>query len=645
MALDDSRTLSVAAVVTAITYAVGLLGILPVVRHIGMAFSIAFLCLFAFSACNELKKLLTVPRWALNAVSLAVIGLSVLRLAEGDLIMTTAEALIVLLGIKFLEVKRFRDYMQIYAIAVFLLAGSSLFSLDITFLLFFIAMVFLLAVAVVMLTYFAEDPGMRLDRRTAFQILLRSLAIPAAAMPLTVVMFIALPRTSYPPLLGFLNRADRGKTGFTDQVALGSVSGIQEDEGIIFRAKVERLPEEVLYWRGIVLDTFDGTRWRASGAASGTGTPRITGRKITQEVYLEPYGNRYLFGLDKPLRFSPSLVQVKSRGDLSAALPVNVERRMRYEVVSVLSDTVSEEGADPARYLQLPGGLSSRVTGLAGTVSAGKDARGAALGIQRFLRDGGYRHSLENLPVTATPLDDFLFDLRYGNCEYFASAMATMLRSAGVPSRIVGGYRGGYYNEVGRYYAVTQKNAHVWVEAFLEGEGWVRFDPTPAPPGFFTALQRGSLLFRLRLLIDTLDYYWNAAVIGYDFRKQVSLFRKVRAGLSWPSTGFVADPRTAARYAGGLLVVAAAAVSLYYLYRSRKSRPERLVGLFLRRMERHGYRRRPCEGLEEFVSRVTDRSLRERASGFVKAFDAQYYRDRVFTREVMRSLRERLREV
>ena len=74
------------------------------------------------------------------------------------------------------------------------------------------------------------------------------------------------------------------------------------------------------------------------------------------------------------------------------------------------------------------------------------------------------------MPLTTHPVEDFLFKYRYGNCEYFASAMAVMLRMSGIPSRLVGGYRGGYYIEVGKYYLIPEKNAHVWVEAYIDNK-------------------------------------------------------------------------------------------------------------------------------------------------------------------------------
>ncbi|MCD8492000.1 MAG: transglutaminase domain-containing protein, partial [Geovibrio sp.] len=102
------------------------------------------------------------------------------------------------------------------------------------------------------------------------------------------------------------------------------------------------------------------------------------------------------------------------------------------------------------------------------------------------------------------------------------------LRRNGVPARLVGGYAGGYYNGAGGYYAVPQRNAHVWVEAYIDGKGWRRIDPTPAAPSAFSGGDR-TFAFRMRLLADTVNFYWNAFVINYDFSKQVKAVRSVRS--------------------------------------------------------------------------------------------------------------------
>lgn len=638
--------IGVGSIVKAITYLIALLGFLSVFRHIDALYSVSFLCLLLFSLYFEYRKRFFIPRWILNIFSLFVLILSFLRLGSADLVQTALEALIILTGIKFLEEKKFRDYMQIYLISILLLSGSSLITSDIVFLPYLLCLVFLLTLAMVMLTYHAEDPSLRLGRRAIIKILLKSLLIPAVAVPLTALMFVVLPRTNYTPLLGFLNRGEKAKTGFTDNVRLGTVSEIQEDASVIFRAGMEPVDAESLYWRGIVLDYFDGVGWKSLGRSDSekaTTLPVVKGKRIEQTIYLEAYENRNLFAVDKPL--SVSMPGAKFNGDLTALAAKNIDRRIRYEAVSVLSDTIPGKMKNEAAYLQLPETVSPEITGLVGELSLNRDKKQTAEAILKYLRGGRYRYSLDNLPVTKQPVRDFLFTHKYGNCEYFASAMAVMLRVAGIPSRIVGGYRGGYYNDIGRYYAVPQKNAHVWVEAFIGDEGWLRLDPTPAPAGIFTSPYAGDSLFRMRLLFDTVNFFWNASVVNYDFKKQVSFWKGLRPGVRRQKMDLPFDGKLAVKYGTHFLLALSLIFGAYHLFFRRRPVEERLLGQFLGRMEKLGYMKKRSEGLEEFIARVEDSSVRDRARIFVKAFEEQYYRDKRFTKEVARDLKEAVRKL
>src|SRR5205823_4276291 len=106
-----------------------------------------------------------------------------------------------------------------------------------------------------------------------------------------------------------------------------------------------------------------------------------------------------------------------------------------------------------------------------------------ARAIERALRTG-YGYTLE-LPATeeADPLAHFLFSRRKGHCEYFASAMAVLLRSIGIPARLATGFQSGVYNSISDLWLIRTRDAHSWVEAWIPGRGWTTFDPTPADPG------------------------------------------------------------------------------------------------------------------------------------------------------------------
>ena len=636
----QTSSINIETTVKIITYLVSLTGFIAVSSHIDLFFSAAFMCLFIFSLYFEYSKKFFIPRWALNLLSLTVIALSFYRFDITELVTQIIDALLMLLAIKLMENKQFRDYMQIYAIVLFLLAGLGLLSLGIAFSMYLFLIVILLTVSIVLLTYYSQDPDLRLSRQTVMKIVLKSMYIPLLAIPLTAVMFVILPRTQY-PLLGFLDRADKAKTGFADNVRLGGVSGIQEDSSAILRVNMDRIDEQSLYWRGVVLDRFDGTSWKSvyKGVTPMAGQVPVKGKRVNQVIYLEPYDNFYLFALDKPVFIS--LARTRKYTDLTYTSFASVEKRVRYEAVSTISDTIGEEAIDEKAFLQVPGNISPNVSDLVRSLTSGKDKEESINSILRFLNDGTYKYSMDNLPVTKTPLEDFLFKVKYGNCEYFASSFAVMLRLAGIPSRLVGGYKGGYYNDIGKYYLVPQKNAHVWVEVYAKGRGWVRMDPTPGGTEPFSSSASANLMFRLSLFLDTVNYYWYAFVINYNFEKQWTVLQTLRKAFRAPQKRFSFNRENVLRIGIVLLIVAGTVSAIFYGFKkgfARKPVEMRVLDQFLNRLEKFGLKKRKSQGLEEFARAIADEKMREESLTFAREFEKLYFKDKPFSAHDIRSL-------
>ncbi len=636
------KTIKIEDAVRILTCVISAVSFLSIVRYVSVSYSVVFGALFVFSLYFEYYRKFLLPRWLLTVTAAAVIVSTFFRMASDDPVVASVEALLILLAIKLLADKRFRDYMQIYVISFFLLTGSALLSLDIEFLVYFISLVFLVTIALVFLTYLSQDSALELRVPVLIKIVSKSSLITLLAIPTTIFMFIILPRTSY-PMLTFLNRGTLANTGFTDTVSLGKVSDIQEDTTVILRAHMARVDENALYWRGIVLDYFDGSSWRRlhRERPAGKRSEFVRGGQVAQTIYLEPYGNRYLFALDKPSSISAR--HVTRYDDLTYALPSNVSKRIRYESLSVPSGVLYDNAINASVYLQLPEGKLGKIRELVKSLSSGRNKEDIAWDMLRFFKSGGFRYTMKNMPVSADPLGDFLFKYKYGNCEYFASAMAVMLRVAGIPSRIVGGYKGGYYNATGEYYLVPQKNAHVWVEAYLK-DGWVRLDPTPLGMESFVSLRKKDFFFKLRLFLDTMNYYWNASVINYDFSKQLMLFHKLRT-LKPPKISLSIGKEALEAYLPVALAVAFIAAWVFLSVLRKRPAEEEIVRAFLKKMVKRGYKKRPPEGLEEFAANIAEGPLREGALAFIKEFERYYYADRSITREDMRRMKELIRRV
>ncbi len=614
------------------TYACVVVTCASAMRYLGGLYVVLFSPVLILSIYLDHTRRAAISRWLLNLASIASILISLARITADSFVEPIMEALVCLIAIKILADKQVRDYMQIYALCLFLLIGSTLISLSPVFIVYFSLFLFLTTTSLILLAHHSRDPEMNISRKAMARVVYTSLLVCGLSAPMAAVLFIILPRTPY-PLLHILERAGVSRTGFSDDMKLGEISEIQEDRNVIFRVEMDKIEDDRLYWRGIILDEFDGRSWRSSKKPTFGGYPSpIPHDAVRQTIYLEPYGNRYLFALDRPVLLS--LGEARHASGLTYSTDAPIFGRKKYMALSASSLFVAETtiGEDDYEdYLKLPDGLSPRIRELGAKLSAGMDERGRIDAFLRFLKHGQFRYSLKELPVSEDPLGDFLFSLKHGNCEYFASALAVMLRSSGIPARLVGGYKGGYYNETGRYYMVLESNAHVWVEAYIAEKGWLRLDPTPMRDSGAEII--GPLALKIALLTDTFAYYWNKAIIEYDLNHQIALWNTISRNLAMSSSWFDIDRRKTLVYCGSIPLFAALIHGAMLLRNRRKRRTNALVSRFQSRLARCGHTRNKNEGLEEYAARIPDETLRRKAMEFVLDFEAIYYRDTRFTKE------------
>jgi hypothetical protein len=251
------------------------------------------------------------------------------------------------------------------------------------------------------------------------------------------------------------------------------------------------------------------------------------------------------------------------------------------------------------------------VPGLARELTAGsQDPYEAAARLVAYLSSSAFRYTLAKRETTGAPLDAFLLGHRTGNCEYFASALAVMLRGLDVPARLVGGFQRGEWNPYGRYFMVQLADAHSWVEAHFDGLGWVTLDPSPrglvAPAGEAWALT---------LYLDAVRMRWYRYVINWSLRDQRVLAtslgrqaRDLRDFLVWPSQW----PGTGWLYVPGVLLIGTAvawALRSGPTIRRRPGTPRtvpvpRFYARTLRVLARRGLRPEPWETARRFSARA-----------------------------------------
>jgi protein-glutamine gamma-glutamyltransferase len=627
--------------VNVLTYLCAVLGYLAVARHLGWIATAGFWLLFTIAAHRDYSGGFAVRRWLLNLVSMVVLLHSFSSVRLDYVVEPVLDGLMFLVGIKLLEEKQNRDYLQVLGLCTFLLLGASLLSIHLSFMVFYVLLAFLATQGLVFLTIHSRVPDLLVERDHLVQCMIQALLIGSIALPVSGLFFIVLPRTDY-PLLTFLNKVPTARSGFSDSITLGQVAAIQEDDSVIFRAEMDRIDEDHLYWRGVVLDVFDGKAWKSSRPELVNTVKSLQGWMVHQTIYLEPYGNKVLFALDRPASLR---LQSKSGEREVTLFREAVQERVRYRAVSNLQDFFQEPEIEETRYLQLPmdfaPGVREMVTGMTSTLETG----GRMVALFNFLREGGFDYSLDELPVSSTPLEDFLTVHKRGNCEYFASALGVMFRMANVPARLVAGYRGGVYNRTGHYYLVRQKNAHVWVEALWPGRGWLRLDPTPLGYQFGPLDRRADFLERMRVLMDTINHYWVKFVINYDLERQFRFFRNLREGLAGVH---FAGLRGTLRLrilgiVGGFGLIAALVV--LGAKRARRCPDRGLVVRFLRRMRKRGYTKGESQGLDEFVAAIEDEALRTKAVCFVDHFQALFYRDRPISGDDKKRLQSLIRDL
>ena len=373
------------------------------------------------------------------------------------------------------------------------------------------------------------------------------LLIVGFALPL----FLALPRYA----ANAMSRAGNGLSGmvgFSDSVTLGEIGKLQRNNQVVMRVRVEEPLAERnrnLRWRGVALDQFTGLGWKRSKGANNFfvtnnergfyqfGTIAGLNRLTTQTFFVEPIDTPVLFAAPRAVAVQGALPFVRLDREGSLQTRLHSEERISYKAFSDTAEpdaevlrrvssfaSVQVYPGDFSRYLQFPVDLDSRVAKLASEVITRAGARNrydAARAIESHLQHD-YGYTLDLKAGGPDPLADFLFRVREGHCEYFATAMAVMLRTQGIPTRVVNGFQTGEYNDTADVYTVTQSEAHSWVEVYFpEADAWITFDPTP--PAGRPVRESVGLASRLGKYAEALDMLWIQYVIGYDRQEQRSL--------------------------------------------------------------------------------------------------------------------------
>ena len=461
------------------------------------------------------------------------------------------------LGLKLMEVRARRDLFIVIFLCMFLqttafLESQSLFTAALTL----AGTVALVASMLTMQFGPAEVPVGRRLRMAA--------AIVLQALPVAAVLFVVFPRATQ-PLWGVPGEAPGGRTGLSGSMTPGSISNLAASQEIALRARFEGgtpLPASV-YFRGPVFGHYDGATWQPLPGRIGAPPPAPSPQDIEHAlaaapqdvlrytVTLEPTGQPWLPVLDGTMRLeSPIAGRIDPEGVARVVQPVT--QRIRYSATSLAgrADGLAETRLSLQNWVTLPAGFNPRTLQMAmewrsQAQAAGLDPAAAARALVEralaLIRDQDFRYTMRPPLLGRHTVDEFLFDVRRGFCEHYASAFVVLMRALDVPARVVTGYHGGEINPVDGYLVVREADAHAWAEIWLEDAGWVRIDPTAEIP--LARVERGSQVWRrsgpladtdaaaglgsrLRLRVEAMTNAWNQWVLSYDQGRQQRLFAR-----------------------------------------------------------------------------------------------------------------------
>ncbi len=522
-----------------------------------------------------------------------------------------------MVGLKLLELRSRRDLYIVVFVGYFLLVTQLLFQEGMLML----GYVFLVALG---LTAVLVEANRIEPSRTPLRPLLAAASLLAQSLPLMLVLFVFFPRLAGP--IWSLTGPAQGSTGMSDRIAPGSISELALSREVAFRADFEGPlpPAPQRYWRGPVLWDDNGRSWDSGAPLPGfPNRPTTFGPPLHYTVTLEPTDQRWLFALDLPVSVPQGAVQLPDY-QLRSIQPVS--SRILYQAASQLRyNTGALSEAERQRGLQLPDNITPRMRALvADWESQGGNRASVVLQALRYFREEPFYYTLHPPPLSKNPVDQFLFESRRGFCEHYASAFATLMRIAGIPTRVVVGYQGGEYNPMGGYLIVRQSDAHAWTEVWLAGQGWVRIDPTAAvaperieqtfefdaaaeaPVGTPIRFEIEStwaqrILRQLRWGVDAVNTSWHRWVLGYTQKRQSQLMDLLGLGFLH---------RRGLAIAMILVTSVVVAVLGTLLWRHGRQLVDPVQKEYLRfcaRLKRRGLERRANEGPLDYGERIARR--------------------------------------
>lgn len=516
------------------------------------------------------------------------------------------------LALKFMELRKTRDvYLTIY-LAFVMAATQFLYQQSLIMLAYiFIVVILLLAVLVTQNSRaMATLPAIKMAAMLGMQ-----------ALPIALAIFFLFPRIDA-PRLQWLSERNHRLSSLSDFIEPGSISDLSLSEELVFRVRFfgPLPPPSLRYWRGPVMTHTDGKRWTQSKVTNQntkSEEPSVSGNLFQYVILMEPQGKNWVFALDMPVDYPPQL-QRNAYYQLTTSL--NPERRSEYRIDSYPAfHTGAISSVHLQEALQLPSEPSQRIKSLIRLLHGYDTPPEVYISeLLRHFRMENFRYTLTPPKLQDNPIETFLFETRSGFCSHYASTFVYLMRAANIPARIVSGFLGGTYNDVGHFLEVRQKDAHAWAEVWLPDKGWTRVDPTAAiaperienaydvdslfPDGeiIFDDVNAGGAvdqwLGQLQSLWGSADYNWQHWIINYNSLNQANTLSRFG----------IRDAKSMVLWLTLIVAVMMAVIGTFLLF-FRAHDTDRVVWAYRRfcnKLARKGLIRHQSEGARDFAERA-----------------------------------------
>jgi len=527
--------------------------------------------------------------------------------------------LALMLSLKLLETFRIRDARIVASLSLFLCSTQFLFSQGIPMIVYIIVCLLSALMALMLLQRreaFARLREAPQTGRDLFAELGFGIRLIALALPIGLAIFLLFPRWGS-PLWGVPENALDARSGLSDSMSPGSIQSLFMDDSPAFRVNFEgELPRNgEMYWRGPVFWDFNGQRWQPGYLIRNlpaAGKPELNQAPFRYEVQMEPTEQRWLFALDYPAMV-PRGAYLTMDYQLLARRPVTQLRSYTMASDPAYLDTLQLKQTLRRAALELPAGSNPRTAQMMlGWRAEAKNDTEIVRRALDYFNQQEFHYTLNPPLLSQHTADEFLFDTRRGFCEHYASAFTIMMRMAGIPARVVTGYQGGWYSELGNYVLVRQSDAHAWSEVWLDVTGWTRIDPTAAvAPGRIEQGALDSLAQRRHMLdyewlrnarntFDLLQRGWNNWAIDFGSETQSRLFTVFGWGI------FNSAKLVIAMVAIVFITATAIYLLLPQVMRIRSARRQapllQLWNKFVRKLDKAGFVSRPSMGPMELAA-------------------------------------------